>query len=213
MSFWKRSNIVSNSLKYYDYLVNNINCKYVWKCDKSHILNNYKNNMSNNHLEIGPGTGYFLKKFSCNNTKLTLMDINDNILNYSHGNLINNFKSINSINHNIFQKEFYGNYKSVGINYVLHCIPGRIEDNVQILIDNLQPKDCTIFGSSVITDTELVSILAKGELYFLNKFQIFNNKNDKSINLIRYLKNKNYNFNYEIIGNVMIFSINFKRIR
>ena len=59
--FWRNRNIVTKSLKFYDFMVNDINCRYAWRCHKDNIFENYKLNIRNNHLEIGPGTGYFLK--------------------------------------------------------------------------------------------------------------------------------------------------------
>ena len=58
----KISKIILNN---YDYLVNNINCKYVWKCDQQNIKL-YQENITKNHLEI-VGTGYFLKDFQFDN--------------------------------------------------------------------------------------------------------------------------------------------------
>ena len=55
---------VSNSLKFYDFLaVNKFNCKICMEMfRKLYFLENYKKNIRRKHLEIGPGTGYFLKK-------------------------------------------------------------------------------------------------------------------------------------------------------
>ena len=87
-SFWKNRKFNKIILNNYDYIVNNINCKYAWKCDQKHIKNLYRENISKNHLEIGPGTGYFLKNFQFDN--LIIMDINKDILRNSSDNLKNN---------------------------------------------------------------------------------------------------------------------------
>ncbi len=58
-TFWKNRSINNFLLKNYDYFVNNINCKYVWKCNEKYIHKMYKKNITKNHIEIGPGTGYF----------------------------------------------------------------------------------------------------------------------------------------------------------
>ena len=54
MSFWRANNIVSRTLKYYDYFVNEINCKYIWRCESKNIINMYRENCRSSHLEIGP---------------------------------------------------------------------------------------------------------------------------------------------------------------
>ena len=152
------------------------------------IFNQYNKYLGRNHLEIGPGSGYFLKNKNINN--LTLIDINQDILNYSYNNLISNNYEIKIKNHNIFNQELKLNseFDSVGLNYVLHCIPGRIENNIDSIINNLKNKnDYILFGSSVLNDVNLQTRLSKLELIYLNKNKVFHNTNDYSYNLINYL--------------------------
>ena len=109
-NFWAKNNFVSKNLKYYDHIVNKINCLHVWKCSENYIINHYRNNISSYHLEIGSGTGYFLKKENLKKNfsiqQLTLMDINKNILNYSKQNLKNDYdKDIITLQHDIFFKK------------------------------------------------------------------------------------------------------------
>ena len=81
----------------------------------------YQKNIEKNHLEIGPGTGYFLKPYNFDN--LSLIDVNkDN--NKSHFNLKDNCNNINLYQHNIFTKNNKIDnldINSVGLTYVLHC--------------------------------------------------------------------------------------------
>ena len=65
MSFWRANNIVSRTLKYYDYFVNEINCKYIWRCESKNIINMYRKNCEPSHLEIGPGTGAITDNILC----------------------------------------------------------------------------------------------------------------------------------------------------
>ena len=211
MSFWRNKNFVSRFINVYDYLVNDINCKYAWRCPQKNIFNKYNKYLGRNHLEIGPGSGYFLKNKNINN--LTLIDINQDILNYSYNNLISNNYEIKIKNHNIFNQELKLNseFDSVGLNYVLHCIPGRIENNIDSIINNLKNKnDYILFGSSVLNDVNLQTRLSKLELIYLNKNKVFHNTNDYSYNLINYFNINNFNYNYKIIGNVILFSIEIK---
>jgi hypothetical protein len=186
--FWRNKNIVTKSLKFYDYLVNDINCTYAWRCHKSNIFENYKNNIKTNHLEIGPGTGYFLKN-NYNINKLYLMDINEDTLNFSKNNLSLNYQ-VETINHNIFEDKLeIKDLDSVGLNYVLHCVPGKLEDNINNLINNLESNNkINFFGATVVSDKDLQNRLSSIELFFLNKYNIFNNEMDYSKNLIDYLK-------------------------
>ena len=210
---------MSKYLNIYDLLVNKINCKYVWKCDQRYIIDNYEKNIKNNHLEIGPGTGYFLKNIkniknikttkTTQNINLALLDINDDTLKFSAKNLQNSFNNIKCFNTNIFEKKpvtILPKINSVGINYVLHCVPGNLEDNIQSLINNIGQSNINYFGASVVSNKELSTFVAKIELYFLNKFGIFNNKNDNYLNLVKYFEKNNIKYEIKIKGNVVIFN-------
>ncbi len=202
--FWKNYKISNILLNNYDYFVNNLNCKYVWKCNQNIIKDLYKNNLSKNHIEIGPGTGYFLKQNQFDS--LYLLDINNDILNDSFKNLKNNSKKIVKINKNIFNKNNQlkiNNVNSIGFSYVLHCVPNTLDTSLNYLVNNLNKKDVTLFGSTVIpTNT---NFLASSELYFLNKLGIFNNLNHN----LEQLKNfsKNYDHEINVVGNVLVFKI------
>lgn len=48
------------SLKYYDWLVLKISNRWVWKCPTPRLLAMYNDCVTNQHLDVGVGTGYFL---------------------------------------------------------------------------------------------------------------------------------------------------------
>lgn len=205
--FWKNKNFVTQSLKLYDFAVNDINCNYVWRCNKKNIIDNYKKNIGKIHLEIGPGTGYFLKN-NYPNEKLYLMDINNETLDFSKKNLEGSYNNIYKLKHNIFTDKIkIDQLDSVGINYVLHCVPGKLENKVDKLISNLITSNQTkYFGATVVNNNYLQTPLSKFELYFLNQKKIFSNFEDDYRNLIKYFEYNNINYQYKICGNVLIFS-------
>ena len=105
------------------------------------------------------------------------------------------------------EKLFINNLESAGINYVLHCVPGKLENKIDNLVNNLKSnKQITYFGATVLNDEDLQTNFSKLELQFLNKFKIFNNKNDYSKNIINFLKYNKFDYKIKIIGNVLIFS-------
>ena len=75
------------------------------------------------------------------------MDINQPILQFSSNNLKTSFSNIKIRNHNIFDKKIEEKYDSIGINYVLHCVPGKLEDKIDKLLNNLN-KHGILFGAN-----------------------------------------------------------------
>ena len=205
--FWNKSNIVSKNLFAYDYLVNNINCNIVWNCNQNKIIQHYDSNITNNHIEIGQGTGYFLKKNQYNT--LQLMDINNDILGDSSKNLKANSKKIHTHCHNIFScsSSHINPSRSIGLTYVLHCVPGKIENNLNTMIQNIQFDNYNLFGASVVQDPVETNILAETELLWLNRLGIFNNENDTYNGLHEYLEESGMEYNLRLEGYVAIFDI------
>ena len=202
-SFWKSKKINNLIFNNYDYFVNNINCKYVWKCDQRYIKKLYANNITNKHLEIGPGTGYFIKKYQFNN--LHLVDINQDILNNSKKNLTNNCQNIKIHNQNIFENnnKINEDITSIGMSYVLHCVPNNLDRSIDKLVENVQTDNqITIFGSTVIPNKK--DLMAMTEIYTLNTLGIFNNINHNKEQL-DYIIDK-YNGNINHVGNVLLFN-------
>ena len=214
MSFWRKPNFVSSSIKFYDFLVNDLNCRYAWRCHKDNIFKNYQKNLKTDHLEIGPGSGYFLKpEFHQKKiNKLFLMDINQPILEASKQNLNKYFTNIQTLNFNIFDKPMNSlKIDSVGINYVLHCVPGSLDQKLEKLYLNL-PKNTNIFGATVISDIDRQTPLSKLELKLLNYKGVFNNDLDFSNNFLDFVSKNRLPYSYKIIGNVLIFQFINKKV-
>ena len=49
-------------LKVYDFWVHGFSNHYLWQCPTTHLIALYQRYTSNNHLEVGVGTGFFLQR-------------------------------------------------------------------------------------------------------------------------------------------------------
>ncbi len=69
-------------LAIYDLFVLRFTNTFVWKCPSPHILEFYNQNVSDKHLDVGVGTGYFLDRctFPSAAPQIALMDLNENSL-------------------------------------------------------------------------------------------------------------------------------------
>ncbi|WP_407357607.1 hypothetical protein [Proteus mirabilis] len=64
------------ALKLYDWWVLNISNRYAWRCDTDkYLLPHFKNNLGENHMDIGVGTGFYLKRALANINKIALTDL------------------------------------------------------------------------------------------------------------------------------------------
>ena len=123
-----------------------------------------------------------------------MVDINQDILHYSQKNLRKNNCNIETFRINLFSesgKISILDNSSIGVNCVLHCVPGKLKDKIQYILDNIKnDKNIVIFGTTVVNDKS-DSLLVNLEIKLLNHFKIFDNQQDFSHELVDYLQKKN----------------------
>jgi hypothetical protein len=70
------------TLAFYDLVVLGFSNSFAWQCPSRLILNFYNHHVSNKHLDIGVGTGYFLDRcrFPSDAPTIALFDLNRNCL-------------------------------------------------------------------------------------------------------------------------------------
>ena len=101
-----------------------------------------------------------------------------------------------------------GKFDSVGVNYLLHCLPGSIEsksaafDHLKILMN----PDAILFGSTLLQGGVTRNWLAKRQMDRYNKKGIFSNANDDVDGLTRALGQRFRSVSVEIVGCAALFS-------
>ena len=202
---WKYNSFAKPLIKIYDSIVVKFVSPWVWKCNSKFHLKNYQNNIRDNHLDIGPGSSYYLKNSPYKN--LFLVDINDITLNPEEIKFKKSFQ-LNLLKDQIDKKY---TFDSIGCNHVIHCMPGSIEDKVDHLLMNLKPNmtdNCTFFGSTVLSFIPLERHTISGIylLSVLNAFNVFDNDEDQPEEFELVLKKHFKTVNVELIGSEMLFS-------
>jgi len=181
----------------------------IWRCPTALLLDNYADNISNNHLEVGVGSGYFLRRTLCADylDRLMLSDLNRRCLAKSSSKLAA-FAPI-TLRHNI-QRAFPDNvrgFSSVGMNYVLHCIPGRFSAN-QAIFQNVHAaldKGGVFFGSTLIPGRLGDGIASWLFMRVLNGLGIFNNSNHRVAELKGALEVYFSKVEISMVGNAAVF--------
>lgn len=169
------------ALRLYDFWVHGLSNHYLWHCPTVQLQALYQQHSTNNHLEVGAGTGYFLKQVTFNRLKprIVLMDLNTNTLevvsktiaHYQPAGVVNDILSVHQPVLPLFD--------SIAFNYVWHCLPANAkkEQAFTHLAQFLKP-DGVLFGATLLGKDIKLNPFAKGLMALYNQKGIFGNQDD-----------------------------------
>lgn len=196
-------------LSIYDFWVLGVSNHYFWKCPTRFISEQFSKKVSSNHLDVGVGSGYYLKNFLPQTTnRIALLDLNENSLDTAS-------KAISR-----FQPEVYSGdvleplqlniekFDSISVNYLLHCLPGDIAEK-GIIFKHLKShmnNGGVLFGSTILGKGTDKNFFAKKLMAIYNKKGIFSNHNDELDSLIASLNEHFTDVEVKVIGCVALFS-------
>ena len=116
------------TLKLYDWWVLGVSNRLAWGCPtKEHLLPHFLEHLGNNHLDIGVGTGFYLTHVP-ESSLISLMDLNEASLNAA-STRAGESKIKHKISHDVFDPypaALHGQFDSISMFYLLHCLPGNI---------------------------------------------------------------------------------------
>lgn len=191
-------------LRIYDWYVLWYNCRFLWECPSYHLLDLYNQHISNNHLDIGVGTGYFLDKckFPGTNIRLALMDSSANPLAATS-------KRLSRYKPEVYQKDVsepFGitaqPFDSIGMMNLLHCVPGDFKTKAVVfeyVKEVMNPKS-VIFGSTILYNGIKRNTLATLAIKYYNKNGSMCNMNDSLEDLQECLRNNFSDSSVKVIG-------------
>ena len=198
------------TLRFYDPLVIGYNNRFVWRCPSSRILAHYNQNVSLRHLEIGPGTGYFLDRcrFPGPEPAITLLDLNPGPLTRSTGRLRRYRPLLIQADVTDELPASLPRFDSIGINYVLHLLPGTMQAKA-IVLQRLQTHLTTggvLFGSTVVCDGAQHNRQAQGLLRLFNRVGGFSNTED-SVHALHAALERLFTWHeIQVVGSVALFA-------
>ncbi|MEH2258605.1 class I SAM-dependent methyltransferase [Nostoc sp.] len=196
-------------LMIYDFFVLGLSNTFFWKCPTKLILSFYNQHVSAKHLDVGVGSGYFLDncQFSNPNPIITLVDLNPNALEYT-AQRIHRYKPTILLA-NIFQPLPSAlTFDSIGINYLLHCLPGHSILDKAVVFRNLKTllnDGGVIFGTTILGKGVLHNLFARQLMRTYNAKGIFGNTNDTRKDLETILKENFRTYDIRIVGCVAFF--------
>lgn len=198
-------------LSIYDLEVLKLELPYIFKCPLQKVMSFFNKNVSNKHLDVGVGTGYFLDKcdFPMENPTVHLMDLNPNTLRKTSKRIERYLPTQHQCNVLEPIEKDLPTFESISAINFMHCLPGTMLDKEKA-IANLKPflsEDGIFFGTTVLGQgVDAAGVLYRYANSVYNKKSIFSNLNDNATDLEFILKNNFKEFSVQTVGSVALFS-------
>src|SRR5262245_22636440 len=162
-------------------MVHGLSNRFAWRCPTQRLVELYRENLSPDHLEAGVGTGLLLDRAATPKLKrLVLLDANRNCLERARQRLARFKPELHQVNLLAPLALRTAPVGSVGLTYVLHCLPGRMEEKLRA-IDHLRPLmrgGATLFGATILGRGIAPNRAASALLDLYNAKGVFNNRAD-----------------------------------
>lgn len=197
-------------LRAYDLLVLGFSNRLVWKCPSATILETYDRNAGRSHLDLGVGTGWYLDRcaWPVERPEITLLDLNPNSLALSARRLAR--YAPHTVRASVLDPLPLAGarFESVAANYLLHCLPGRIEPKAATLAANVRPhleRGGVLFGSTILGRGVTHTRIGRRLMSAYNAKGIFSNTDDDERGLERGLALAFATVQIELVGPVALF--------
>ena len=144
------------------------------------MVERYRRHLSSRHLDVGPGTGYFIEKAGPPaGTEITLLDPNPYVLKHVSRRLASMAPA--TVEADVMRPlPVDGPFNSAALSFVLHCLRGPMTNKataVRNIADVLTP-DGVLFGGTVLGTEESHTRPARAFLWVVNKKGDFDNLED-----------------------------------
>lgn len=199
------------SLLVYDALLYGVISKYAWGCSVRKLDAHYRKYISANHLEVGVGTGFLLNRvrFPADRPRLALMDL-------SHACLVQTQRKVARYAPEMYVQNLLEPvrhapvlFDSIGINYVMHCVPGSFLEK-GVAFSHLKPLlklNGVLFGTTVLSEGVSKNLLARPFMWLVNVLGVFNNRRDNARDLELVLRQNFQLIDFEVVGTTAFFAV------
>lgn len=196
-------------LRVYDQFVLGFSNRFIYQCPSFEVARLYDEHVSARHLDVGPGTGAFLQRcqFPSTDPQLTLLDLNPDVLAYS-ANRLRRYRP------RTVQADLLaplplaaGSVDSIGMNYVLHCLPGTMREKAVIFprLAALLTPGGVLFGSTALGAGVTDSTLGRVSKAVYNRTGILSNAEDSLSDLRTGLESSFAEVDVRVRGVVALF--------
>jgi SAM-dependent methyltransferase len=195
-------------LRLYDPLVLGPISRYVWRCPAELGVRMYREHIRPNHLDVGPGTGYFIDHAGLPaGSRVTILDPNPNVLRHVTRRLRD--LEVTAVEADVLKPlPVSGPFDSAGMNAVLHCLPGPLDRKavaVANVVSVLAP-DGTFFGATVLGRSAKHTRMGRAFLTAFNRRGAFDNLDDTEDGIAEILRRSFRQVTIETVGGLAIFA-------
>lgn len=195
-------------LAIYDPWVLGFMARAVWKVPVPPGVEQYRRLMGRRHLDVGPGTGYFLEKAAPpDGTEVALLDPNPNVLRKTS-------RRLAAMHPVTVQADVMkplpvdGPFDSAALSFVLHCLRGPMSHKavaIRNIADVLTP-DGVLYGGTVLGLAERHTPQARAFLWFANWLGDFDNLGDTAEGLRQILEESFEKVEVDVVGSTANFT-------
>ena len=198
------------TLRAYDTIVVRLSNSLVWHCPARRVRAHYQRHISASHLDVGPGTGYYLDhvRFPVDAPSITLLDPNPEVLSYAARRLRRYAPTVHAADALKPIAIEPHSFRSAALGYVLHCLPGNLAAKA-VVFDQITPlvePGGVIFGTTIVHDGVRHSRLARRLMRLYNHKGIFSNLEDDLGGLRDELGRRFDQYELEVVGAVGLFA-------
>jgi SAM-dependent methyltransferase len=195
-------------LKIYDPVVLGFFTRVIWRCPTSRLVERYRRHVRPLHLDVGPGTGYFLERAGLpEGSPVTILDPNTNVLDYASRRLQR--LKVTAVEADVCKPlPVDGPFDSAALNGVIHCLPGPLPRKAAAVANVaavLAPTG-VLFGASILGSSGRHTWLSRRVLYANNRRGVFDNLGDSQDGLGEILGASFERVELETIGSMAIFA-------
>jgi hypothetical protein len=195
-------------LRLYDPLVLGPISRYVWRAPAELGVQMYRQHIRPNHLDVGPGTGYFIDHAGLPaGSRVTILDPNPNVLRYVKRRLRN--LDVTAMEADVLKPlPVAGPFESAGMNAVLHCLPGPLERKAVAIanVASVLAPEATFFGATVLGRSAKHTRMGRAFLTAFNRRGVFDNLDDTQDGIADILRRSFRAVTIETVGGLAIFS-------
>ena len=192
----------------YDPLVLGPITRYVWQCPTSRLVERYREHIRDRHLDVGPGTGYFLAHAGLpDGSRVTVLDPNRDVLRHVSGRLRS--LDVTAVEADVLKPlPVSGPFESAALNAVIHCLPGPLARKATAIANVAAVLSPTgvLFGASVLGKSGHHTRMGRAMLAVFNRQGGFDTLDDTEDGLREILAASFADVEVETIGSVAVFA-------